>query len=105
MQNTSGQTDWVFNPYGTRVDRVETHAYRTDAEVLRLTTGCRAEHEYTPHYGQDLWSGFRTIRSISSCLLQRFHASPSPFFLLALRRSVARRTGLAHDFITDEPES
>ncbi|MFC4638700.1 7TM diverse intracellular signaling domain-containing protein [Deinococcus hohokamensis] len=54
IRNPTAQSEWVFNPHGTLIERVEAQVYRRSGPVERLITGYHAHHPYLLHYGRDL---------------------------------------------------
>ncbi len=64
------RSQWVFDPYGTLIDRVDVVIYGSDGTRQRLETGYQRKLPYSLHYGSkiELNSGvqYRVIVQISS---------------------------------------
>jgi two-component system, sensor histidine kinase LadS len=46
--------EWVFDPYGTLIDRIDTTIYGSDGTLQRLESGYQRPLPYSLHYGNNI---------------------------------------------------
>jgi len=54
LRNNSNVTEWIVNPGGTLIDRVEVRLYLQDGTTQGFVTGYQAKHDYMLHYGKSI---------------------------------------------------
>lgn len=54
VRNDSNTEKWILSPNGTLIETIQVRAYLQDGRIQSFSSGYRAEHNYTLHYGKAL---------------------------------------------------
>ncbi|WP_221088633.1 GGDEF domain-containing protein [Deinococcus aquaedulcis] len=97
LRNPTQNTEWVFAPQGSLIERVSARLYREGRPAQQIETGYRAEHAYMLHYGVDITLAPGERAWLVARFSSPFYAS-QPEFVVA-NRADYRRTVSRENFL------